>query len=89
VTYGRLVGLALNDRNSSDRLNTVGLIGSEGVKRIGLSAFIRAFSCSPLTGTDCRFHRPPIVKGWIDRLRLRPRRPATGTDQRLKPTSTT
>jgi stage II sporulation protein D (peptidoglycan lytic transglycosylase) len=52
ATYGHLRGLALNDRDASDRLNTVGLIGSRGVKRIGVGAFIRAFNSSPLTGTD-------------------------------------
>ena len=51
-TYGHLVGLALNDRDASDRLNTVGLIGSRGVKRIGVVTFIRAFNGSSLTGTD-------------------------------------
>lgn len=52
ATYGRLVGFDLRDRDSSDRLNTVGLIGTRGVKRIGVSAFIRAFNRSSLTGTD-------------------------------------
>ena len=51
-TNGHLVGLALNDRDASDRLNTVGLIGSRGVKRIGVGAFIRAFNRSALTGND-------------------------------------
>jgi SpoIID/LytB domain protein len=52
ATYGHLKGLALNDRDSSDRLNTVGLIGARGVKRIGVASFIRAFNSSALTGTD-------------------------------------
>ncbi|HYM51527.1 MAG TPA: SpoIID/LytB domain-containing protein [Candidatus Limnocylindrales bacterium] len=52
ATYGHLVGLALNDRDASDRLNTVGLIGSRATKRIGVSAFIQAFNRSPLTGND-------------------------------------
>ena len=52
ATYGHLTGFDLHDRDDSDRLNTVGLIGSRGVKRIGISAFLRAFNRSPLTGTD-------------------------------------
>jgi SpoIID/LytB domain protein len=52
ATYGHLTGFDLRDRDASDRLNTVGLTGSRGVKRIGVSAFIRAFNRSPLTGTD-------------------------------------
>jgi len=51
-TYGHLIGFDLRDRDASDRLNTVGLIGSRGLKRIGVSAFLRAFNRSPLTGTD-------------------------------------
>ena len=50
--YGHLVGLDLRDRDASDRLNTVGLIGSRGVKRIGVSEFMHAFNRSSLTGTD-------------------------------------
>lgn len=52
ATYGHLVGLDLHDRDASDRLNTVGLIGSRGVKRIGITEFIHAFNDSSLTGTD-------------------------------------
>ena len=52
TTYGHLVGFDLRDRDASDRLNTVGLIGSRSVKRIGVSAFLRAFNRSSLTGTD-------------------------------------
>jgi peptidoglycan hydrolase-like amidase len=52
ATYGHLVGLDLHDRDASDRLNTVGLIGSRAVKRIGVSAFMHAFNRSTLTGTD-------------------------------------
>jgi stage II sporulation protein D len=52
ATYGHLVSLDLRDRDASDRLNTVGLIGSRGVKRIGVSAFLHAFNRSSLTGTD-------------------------------------
>jgi len=52
ATYGHLRGFDLRDRDASDRLNTVGLIGSRGVKRIGVSAFLHAFNRSPLTGTD-------------------------------------
>ena len=52
ATYGHLTGFDLRDRDASDRLNTVGLIGSRGVKRIGISAFLHAFNRSPLTGTD-------------------------------------
>jgi SpoIID/LytB domain protein len=52
ATYGRLKGFDLHDRDASDRLNTVGLIGSRGVKRVGVSAFLHAFNRSPLTGTD-------------------------------------
>jgi SpoIID/LytB domain protein len=52
ASYGHLVGLELRDRDASDRLNTVGLIGSRGVKRIGVSAFMHAFNRSALTGTD-------------------------------------
>ncbi|TMD68852.1 MAG: SpoIID/LytB domain-containing protein [Chloroflexi bacterium] len=51
-TYGHLTGFDLRDRDASDRLNTVGLIGSRGVKRIGVSAFLHAFNRSSLTGTD-------------------------------------
>lgn len=52
ATYGHLVGIDLHDRDASDRLNTVGLIGSRSVKRIGVSAFMHAFNRSTLTGTD-------------------------------------
>jgi len=52
AAYGHLVGLDLRDRDASDRLNTVGLIGSRGVKRIGVSTFMHAFNRSTLTGTD-------------------------------------
>ena len=52
ASYGHLVGLDLRDRDASDRLNTVGLVGSRGVKRIGVSAFMHAFNRSTLTGTD-------------------------------------
>ena len=52
AAYGHLVGLDLRDRDASDRLNTVGLIGSRAVKRIGVSAFMHAFNRSTLTGTD-------------------------------------
>jgi SpoIID/LytB domain protein len=52
ATYGHLAGLDLRDRDASNRLNTVGLIGSHGVKRIGVSAFMHAFNRSSLTGTD-------------------------------------
>jgi peptidoglycan hydrolase-like amidase len=52
AAYGRLRGLDLRDRDASNRLNTVGLIGTRGVKRIGVSAFLRAFNRSPLTGKD-------------------------------------
>jgi stage II sporulation protein D len=52
ATYGHLKGFDLRDRDASDRLNTVGLIGSRGVKRVGVSAFLHAFNRSPLTGTD-------------------------------------
>jgi SpoIID/LytB domain protein len=50
--YGHLSGLDLRDRDASNRLNTVGLIGSRAVKRIGVSAFMHAFNRSTLTGTD-------------------------------------
>jgi SpoIID/LytB domain protein len=52
MTYGHLVGFDLRDRDASDRLNTVGLVGSHGVKRIGVSAFLHAFNRSSLTGSD-------------------------------------
>jgi SpoIID/LytB domain protein len=52
ASYGHLIGLDLRDRDASNRLNTVGLIGSRGVKRIGVSAFMHAFNRSALTGTD-------------------------------------
>jgi peptidoglycan hydrolase-like amidase len=52
ATYGHLKGFDLRDRDASDRLNTVGLIGSRGIKRIGVSAFLHAFNRSRLTGTD-------------------------------------
>ncbi len=52
AAYGHLKGFDLSDRDASDRLNTVGLIGSRGVKRTGVTAFLRAFNRSPLTGTD-------------------------------------
>jgi len=52
ATYGHLRGLDLHDRDASDRLNTVGLIGSRGVKRIGVQTFLNAFNRSPLTGKD-------------------------------------
>jgi SpoIID/LytB domain protein len=52
ATYGHLKGFDLGDRDASDRLNTVGLIGSRGVKRIGVSAFLHAFNRSSLTGHD-------------------------------------
>jgi stage II sporulation protein D len=52
ATYGHLTGFDLRDRDASDRLNTVGLIGTRGVKRIGVSAFLHAFNRSTLTGHD-------------------------------------
>jgi peptidoglycan hydrolase-like amidase len=52
ASYGHLVGFDLRDRDASDRLNAVALIGSRGVKRIGVSAFMHAFNRSTLTGTD-------------------------------------
>ncbi len=52
ATYGHLRGLDLRDRDASDRLNTVGLIGTRGIKRIGVSSFIRGFNRSSLTGND-------------------------------------
>jgi peptidoglycan hydrolase-like amidase len=52
ATYGHLRGFDLRDRDSSDRLNTVGLIGSRGVKRIGVQAFLHGFNASSLTGKD-------------------------------------
>jgi stage II sporulation protein D len=52
AAYGRLKGFDLHDRDASNRLNTVGLIGSRGVKRVGVSAFLHAFNRSPLTGRD-------------------------------------
>jgi peptidoglycan hydrolase-like amidase len=52
ATYGHLRALDLHDRDASDRLNTVGLIGTRGVKRIGVSAFLHAFNRSSLTGND-------------------------------------
>jgi len=52
ATYGHLVGFDLRDRDASDRLNTVGLIGTRGVKRIGVFAFLHGFNRSSLTGTD-------------------------------------
>ena len=52
ATYGHLKGFELRDRDASDRLNTVGLIGTRAVKRIGVSAFLHAFNRSTLTGTD-------------------------------------
>jgi stage II sporulation protein D len=51
-TYGHLKGIDLSDRDSSDRLNTVGLIGQRGTKRMGVSLFMRAFNHSSLTGQD-------------------------------------
>jgi peptidoglycan hydrolase-like amidase len=52
ATYGHLRGFDMRDRDASDRLNTVGLIGTRGVKRMGVSAFLHAFNRSTLTGTD-------------------------------------
>ncbi|TMG20159.1 MAG: SpoIID/LytB domain-containing protein [Chloroflexi bacterium] len=52
ATYGHLKGFDLRDRDASDRLNTVGLIGTRGVKRVGVSAFLHAFNRSTLTGHD-------------------------------------
>ncbi len=52
AAYGHLTGLDLRDRDASDRLNTVGLLGAHGVKRIGVQAFLHAFNRSPLTGND-------------------------------------
>jgi SpoIID/LytB domain protein len=52
ATYGHLKGFDLHDRDASDRLNTVGLIGTRSVKRIGVSAFLHAFNRSTLTGHD-------------------------------------
>jgi peptidoglycan hydrolase-like amidase len=52
ATYGHLVRLDLRDRDASDRLNTVGLIGTRGIKRIGVSSFMHAFNRSALTGND-------------------------------------
>jgi len=52
AAYGHLKGFDLRDRDASNRLNTVGMIGSRGIKRVGVSAFLHAFNRSPLTGTD-------------------------------------
>ena len=52
VAYGHLRGLDLRDRDASDRLNAVGLVGSKGVKRIGIQAFLHGFNRSSLTGND-------------------------------------
>jgi SpoIID/LytB domain protein len=52
TTYGHLIGLDLSDRDSSDRLNTVGLRGTRGLKRIGVETFMHAFNRSSLTGQD-------------------------------------
>jgi stage II sporulation protein D len=52
ATFGHLVGLDLRDRDASNRLNTVGLIGSRGVKRMGVFEFMHAFNATTLTGTD-------------------------------------
>lgn len=52
AAYGHLRGLDLGDRDSSDRLNTVGLIGARGSKRIGVQAFLHGFNRSSLTGND-------------------------------------
>jgi peptidoglycan hydrolase-like amidase len=52
ATYGHLVRLDLRDRDASDRLNTVGLVGTRAVKRIGVSSFIHGFNASSLTGSD-------------------------------------
>src|SRR2546427_2269806 len=52
ASYGHLKGFDLHDRDASDRLNTVGLIGTRAVKRIGVSAFLHAFNRSTLTGHD-------------------------------------
>jgi peptidoglycan hydrolase-like amidase/peptidoglycan hydrolase CwlO-like protein len=52
ATYGHLKGFDLHDRDASNRLNTVGLIGTRGIKRIGVSGFLHAFNRSPRTGTD-------------------------------------
>jgi len=55
--FGRLKGLDLADRDQSNRLNTVGLVGSRGTKRIPVQEFMHDFNCSDcpwsaLTGTD-------------------------------------
>lgn len=50
--YGHLRGLDLRDRDSSNRLNTVGLIGTRGVKRISVVGFLHGFNRSSLTGRD-------------------------------------
>jgi hypothetical protein len=52
AAYGHLKGFDLRDRDASKRLNTVALIGTRGVKRIGVSSFLHSFNRSPLTGTD-------------------------------------
>jgi stage II sporulation protein D len=52
AVYGHLNGLALGDRDASDRLNTVGLLGSKGTKRIGVVTVMRGFNRSALTGND-------------------------------------
>jgi SpoIID/LytB domain protein len=52
ATYGHLKGFDLRDRDASDRLNTVGLIGNRGMKRVGVSSFLHAFNRSTLTGHD-------------------------------------
>ena len=52
ATYGHLRGLDLRDRDASSRLNTVGLVGTRGMKRIGVVTFMHGFNRSSLTGRD-------------------------------------
>ena len=52
ATYGHLRGLDLRDRDASSRLNTVGLVGTRGMKRISVVTFMHGFNRSSLTGRD-------------------------------------
>ncbi len=52
--YGRLQGLDLSRRDASDRVRSVGLLGSRGTKRISVERFMALFNdpAQTLTGKD-------------------------------------
>ncbi len=52
ASYGHLTGLNLTQRDLSDRLRRVGLVGTRATRWLPVQEFMHEFNYSPLTGTD-------------------------------------